>query len=76
MGRTGYSNTENTNGIDESHLHLGLELVFDESQKESDNEIWINLYAITSIVGGHQSTVVRNNETKEFTRKFEFKEIE
>ncbi len=76
VGRTGYSNTENTNGIDESHLHLGLELVFDESQKESDNEIWINLYAITSIVGGHQSTVVRNNETKEFTRKFEFKEIE
>lgn len=76
VGRTGYSNTENTNGIDESHLHLGLELVFDESQKESDNEIWINLYAITSVVGRHQSTVVRNNETKEFTRKYKFKETE
>lgn len=35
VGRTGYSDTENTNGITESHLHLGLELVFDESQKKA-----------------------------------------
>ena len=30
--RTG--SKENTNNIEESHLHFGLELVFDESQKE------------------------------------------
>lgn len=72
MGRTGYSDTENTNGITESHLHLGLELVFDESQKESDNEIWIDVGAITSIVEQNQSEVVRNNATKEFTRKYKF----
>ena len=53
-------------------MHLGLELVFDESQKESDNEIWIDVGAITSIVEQNQSEVVRNNATKEFTRKYKF----
>lgn len=72
VGRTGYSDAENTNGITESHLHLGLELVFDESQKESNNEIWIDVSAITSVVEQNQSEVVRNNETKEFTRKYKF----
>ena len=50
VGRTGYSTTENVNNINTSHLHFGLELVFDESQKESDNEIWIDLYAITKLL--------------------------
>ena len=48
VGRTGYSTTENVNNINTSHLHFGLELIFDESQKECDNEIWIDLYAITN----------------------------
>jgi murein DD-endopeptidase MepM/ murein hydrolase activator NlpD len=69
VGRTGYSTTENVNNITEYHLHIGLELIFDESQKESDNEIWIDLYALTSVLQSHQSEVVRNNETKEFKRK-------
>ena len=42
MGRTGYSRKENTNNIDESHLHFGIQLIFDESQKEGNNEIWIS----------------------------------
>ncbi len=75
VGRTGYSNTENTNGITESHLHIGLELVFNESQKESENEIWIDISAITSILEKHQSAVVRNSETKEFKRQFKYNEI-
>lgn len=75
VGRTGYSNTENVNGITESHLHIGLELIFDESQKESDNEIWIDLYAITSVLESHQSSVLRNSQTKEFTRQFKFSEL-
>ncbi len=76
VGRTGYSTTENTNGITESHLHIGLELIFDESQKESDNEIWIDLYAITEVLQSHKSAVLRNSETKEFTREFGFKELD
>lgn len=75
VGRTGYSTTENTNGITESHLHIGLELIFDESQKESDNEIWISLDAITNILNTHQSSVKRNSKTKEFTREYQFKDL-
>lgn len=75
VGRTGYSATENVNGITESHLHIGLELIFDESQKECDNEIWIDLYAIMSVLENHKSAVLRNSQTKEFTRQFEYNEI-
>ena len=53
-------------------MHLGLDLVFDERKKESYTEIWIDVGAITSVVEQNQSEVVRNNETKEFTRKYKF----
>ena len=66
VGRTGYSSNENTNNIQVSHLHLGLELVFDESQKESNNEIWINLYDITRLLEKNKAPVTRNKDTKEF----------
>ena len=75
VGRTGYSATENVNGITESHLHIGLELIFDESQKECDNEIWIDLYAITNVIEKHKSAVLRDSKTKEFTREFDFNYI-
>jgi peptidoglycan LD-endopeptidase LytH len=68
VGRTGYSTHENVNNIKVSHLHFGLQLIFDESQKECDNEIWIDVYALTQLLRQHQSEVVRNNETKEYTR--------
>ena len=48
----------------ETGKHLGSE--------ESNNEIWIDVGAITSVVEQNQSEVVRNNETKEFTRKYKF----
>ncbi len=68
VGRTGYSNTENVNGITESHLHIGLELIFDEKRREEGYEIWVDMYALTEVLQNHKSTTVRNNETKEFTR--------
>ena len=74
VGRTGYSMKENVNNISESHLHWGMELVFDESQKECDNEIWIDLWAITKLLEKNKSAVIRNNETKEFYRDCEFTE--
>lgn len=74
VGRTGYSSKENVNNIETSHLHFGMELVFDESQKESNNEIWIDLYAITRLLQKNQSTVYRVPETKEFYRQYDFKE--
>lgn len=74
VGRTGYSAKENVNNISESHLHWGMELIFDESQKECDNEIWIDLWAITKLLEKNKSAVVRNSETKEFYRENEFTE--
>ena len=72
VGRTGYSTKENVNNINESHLHWGMELIFDESQKECDNEIWINLYAITKLLEQNKCSVMRNTESREFSREHDF----
>lgn len=57
MGRTGYSDTENTNNIETVHLHFGMELIFDESQKECNSEIWIDVYDIVRLLSAHRSSV-------------------
>ena len=57
MGRTGYSDKENVNNIETVHLHFGMELVFDESQKECNSEIWINVYDIVRLLSSHRSSV-------------------
>lgn len=59
MGRTGYSDTENVNNIETVHLHFGLQLVFDEKQKECNSEIWINVYDIVRLLSAHRSSVRR-----------------
>ena len=53
MGRTGYSDRENTNNIETVHLHFGIQLVFDESQKECTSEIWIDAYDIVRLLSEH-----------------------
>lgn len=72
LGMTGYSDKENVNGMSVPHLHFGMQLIFDESQKECDNEIWINVYEIVKFLEHHKSPVVRNDETKEYYRKYSF----
>lgn len=62
MGRTGYSDTENTNNIEVNHLHFGLQLVFDESQKECDSEIWINVYHINRLLAAHRSSIRKTQQ--------------
>ena len=57
MGRTGYSDKENVNNIETVHLHFGLELVFDESQKECNSEIWIDVYNIVRLLSEHRSSI-------------------
>lgn len=59
MGRTGYSDKENTNNIETVHLHFGIQLVFDESQKECLSEIWIDPYDIVRLLHSHRSSVRR-----------------
>ena len=68
MGHTGYSTKENTNNIEVTHLHWGLELIFDESQKESDNEIWVDVYPLTKFLYKHRSETAKLEGTKEWKR--------
>lgn len=72
LGMTGYSDKENVNGMNVPHLHFGMQLVFDESQKESNNEIWIDVYEIVKFLEHHKSPVIRDEESKEYFRKYEF----
>ena len=74
LGRTGYSRTENTNNIDEPHLHFGLQLIFDESQKEGNNEIWVNCYELTKFLAMNRSETIKNQETKEYYRVYQMKD--
>lgn len=57
MGRTGYSDKENVNNIETVHLHFGLQLIFDESQKECLSEIWIDVYDIVRLLNTHRSSI-------------------
>ena len=61
LGMTGYSHKENVNNINVPHLHLGIQLIFDESQKESNNEIWIDCYNIVKFLQQNRSTVAKNS---------------
>lgn len=74
LGRTGYSTKENVNNIDEYHLHFGLQLIFDESQRDGTNEIWVSGYELVKFLYQHQSEVQRNDETKEWTRLYQIKD--
>jgi murein DD-endopeptidase MepM/ murein hydrolase activator NlpD len=70
VGHTGYSTKENANNIDVSHLHFGLQLIFDESQKECNNEIWVDVYSLTMLLNRNRSEVYKVEETKEYYRKY------
>lgn len=68
MGHTGYSTKENVNNIEVTHLHWGLQLIFDESQKEGNNEIWVDLYPLTRFLAKHTQPAVKVEGTKEWVR--------
>ena len=68
MGHTGYSTKENVNNIKIVHLHWGLQLIFDESQKEGNNEIWIDIYPLTRFLAKHTQAAVKVEGTKEWVR--------
>ena len=74
LGRTGYSRTENTNNIDDPHLHFGLELIFDESQKDSNNEIWVSCYELVKFLNLNRCETVKVEGTKEWKRVYGIKD--
>lgn len=74
MGRTGYSDRENVNNIETVHLHFGLQLIFDESQKECLSEIWIDVYDIVKLLSSHRSTIVKDSTG--WHRKYPFYDLD
>lgn len=73
LGMTGYSTKENVNNINVPHLHFGMQLIFDESQVDSPNEIWIDVYQIIEFLKQNRSeTFMSNKETKDYSRKYDF----
>lgn len=72
VGMTGYSDTENVNGMNVPHLHFGMQLIFDESQVEGNNEIWIDVYHLVDLLNKHKSPVVKG-ET-DVQRKYPFRD--
>lgn len=74
LGMTGYSTKENVNNVKKPHLHFGMELIFDESQKECVNEIWIDVYNIVKLLGRNRSAVKKSSLDKQYYRVFNIRE--
>ena len=72
MGRSGYSKTENVDNIETVHLHFGMQLIFEEWQKECNSEIWIDVYEITRFLSRHRSTVLYNAEKDRWERLYSY----
>lgn len=71
LGMTGYSEEENVNGMNVPHLHLGMQLIFNEVQKEGSNQIWIDMYSLVELLNKNKSTVVKDVETGEYKRVYD-----
>lgn len=54
LGMTGYSAKENVNNIKTPHLHVGLEVIFDPSQKDGYNQIWISMYELVRFLASNR----------------------
>ena len=74
MGRTGYSDKENVNNIETVHLHFGMQLVFDESQKECNSEIWIDVYNLVRLLSSHRSSFEKTGDG--WIRKYPFVDLD
>ena len=68
MGHTGYSTTENVNNIDVTHLHWGLELIFNEERREEGYEIWVDVYPLTRFLEKHKQPAHKVEGTREWIR--------
>jgi len=68
MGHTGYSTKENVNNIEVTHLHWGLELIFNEERRADGYEIWVDVYPLTRFLAKHTQPVAKVEGTKEWVR--------
>lgn len=70
LGMTGYSTTENVNKMQKPHLHFGMQLVFDDGPRESNNEVWLNVYNIINLLARNRVPV--KSGPKDYTRIYDF----
>ena len=63
LGNTGYSHNENVSNIKQPHLHFGMQIIFDEEQKDGNNQIWIDAYAITRFLNQNRMEVANKQRT-------------
>ena len=71
LGMTGYSTEENINGMTVPHLHFGMQLIFNEVQKEGTNQIWLDMYALVELLNKNKSSVVKDPESGEYKRVYD-----
>lgn len=76
MGHTGYSTKENVNNIKVTHLHWGMELIFDEERRANGNEVWIDVYPLTQFLYKNRSETMKVEGTKEWKRICDMKDPE
>lgn len=69
LGMTGYSTKENVNNITIPHLHFGIQIIFNEVQKDSSNQIWIDAYNIVKLLSKNRMPVTKVDKDFEPTRK-------
>lgn len=62
LGMTGYSAKEDTNNINIPHLHVGLQLIFNEVQKDGSNQIWIDMYELVKFLAPYRSKVYKGDD--------------
>ena len=71
LGMTGYSTQPNVSNMTVPHLHFGMQLIFDPSQEEGGKEIWIDVYEIVKLLNHNRATVDRDEESKEYYRRYD-----
>jgi murein DD-endopeptidase MepM/ murein hydrolase activator NlpD len=65
LGMTGYSAKENVNNINVPHLHFGIQLIFDASQKDGINQIWIDCYELTKFLYQNRMATSKTEDGKD-----------
>ena len=70
LGMTGYSTKENVNGMKIPHLHFGLQLVLDDSERDGYSQNWIDVYELVRFLSRNRATVIRYEESKDYERKY------
>lgn len=73
MGMTGYSSKENVNNISTPHLHMGIQLIFDPSQKDGYNQIWIDCYEIVKFLQMNKMPVKKTSDGLDHVSERDFK---